>query len=184
MSRLAIVLMVACAVPILSAHMQEPPEGVFDRAFEAAVKSAAPEFRPHVTLVHTQQDFHYREWRSGDRRVSVKYFIRDSAESAERLLNDRVAVSSIPARRVEGFGDEAYLTADYKPTGDRQLRFRRLTTVVEVTAPGEEAVRRFASVFLIEITNSGGRGRAARTCAVTRDKVISNVDQPVGRFPH
>jgi hypothetical protein len=167
--------------------VQEPPEGVFDRAFEAAVKSAAPEFRPHVIPVHGQQDFHYREWRSGDRRVSVMYFVRDSMESAERLLNDRIAVSSIPARRVEGFGDEAYLTADYKPdpdrssgrplaSGDRQLRFRRLTTVVEVTAPGEEAVRRFASIFLIEMNKSGGRGRAARTSDVTRDNIISNVD--------
>jgi hypothetical protein len=106
----------------------------------------------------------------------VKYFVRDSVESAERLLNDRIAVSSIPARRVEGFGDEAYLTADDKPTGDRQLRFRRLTTVVEVTAPGEEAVRRFASIFLIEMNKSGGRGRAARTSDVTRDNIISNVD--------
>jgi hypothetical protein len=154
--------MVACAVPILSAHMQEPLEGVFDRAFEAAVKSAAPEFRPHVTPVQAQQDFHYREWRSGDRRLSVQYFVRDSVESAERLLNDRIAVTSIPARRVEGFADEAYLTADYKPNGDRNLRFRRLTTVVEVTAPSEEAVRRFAGMFLAEINKSGGRGRAAR----------------------
>lgn len=151
MGRLAIVVMFAGAVPILSAHMQEPPEGVFDRAFEAAVKSAAPEFRPHVTPVQAQQDFHYREWRSGDRRVSVKYFVCDSVESAARLLNDRIGVTSIPARRVEGFGDEAYLIAAYKPNGDRHLRFRRFTTVVEVTAPSEEAVRRFASVFLAEI---------------------------------
>jgi hypothetical protein len=162
MGRLAIVLMIACAVPILSAHMQEPPEGVFDRAFEAAVKSAAPEFRPHVTPMQAQQGFHYREWRSGDRRLSVKYFVRDSVESAERLLNDRIAVSSIPARRVEGFGDEAYLVAAYRPNGDRHLRFRRSITVVEVTAPSEEAVRRFASIFLTEINKSGGRGRAAR----------------------
>jgi hypothetical protein len=62
-------------------------------------------------------------------------------------------------------------SSDYKPTGDRHLRFRRLTTVVEVTAPSEEAVRRFASMFLAELTRAGDAAELQETSDEHADRL-------------
>jgi hypothetical protein len=128
-----------------SAHQTD---GEFDRAFETAMQRAAPDFRlePQALTARGRSDV-YKRWTSDGTRVSVRYFVRASAESASELLQTRLAALPIPTKKIDGFGEEAYLLAPSNPDGERRIWFRRGAVVVEVAASGEDGARRFAAVF-------------------------------------
>src|SRR5262245_495041 len=86
-------------------------EGAFDRTFDTAMQRAAPDFRPQPLLPRRDGSNFYREWTFNGARVSVRYFVCESPDSAAELLHTRISVLPIPTKRIDEFADEAYLLA-------------------------------------------------------------------------
>ena len=107
---------------------------------------------------HPGQPYGYRRWTRGAERVSITYYIEESGDEAREFLRRHVAALSIPSRKIEGFGNEAYLVAPSSPQGDRSILFRVGRIVVEVDAPGEDGARYFAKVFLPEVVKRDAIG--------------------------
>jgi hypothetical protein len=126
----------------------QQPEGEFDRALEMAMQRAAPDSRLESQPVAARgRSDVYKRWTSDGRRVSVRYFVRTSSESAAQLLQMRLSVLPIPTKKIDGFGDEAYLLAPSNPDGERTIWFRKGVVILEVAANGEDGARRFAALF-------------------------------------
>ena len=147
--------LVASLALTIAASAQQP-EGDFDRALEMAMQRAAPDFRlesqPVAARGGSDVAAHgrtsvYKRWTSDGSQVSVRYFVRTSGESAAQLLQMRVSGLSIATKKIDGFGDEAYLLAPSNPNGERSIWFRKGVVVLEVEANGEEGARQFAALF-------------------------------------
>jgi len=144
-TRAAVALATTFALAIAASAQQ--PDGELDRALETAMRRAAPDFRleSQAPAARGRSDV-YKRWTSDSTRVSVHYFVRPSSESAAELLQTRLATLPISTKKIDGFGDEAYLLAPSNPDGERRIWFRTGAVVVEVGANGEDGARRFAAV--------------------------------------
>jgi hypothetical protein len=142
----AVAALVATIVLAMTASAQQAGD-VFERALQSAMQRAAPDFRMQPPVKESGGSSGYIRWTSNGANVSVRYFVRESPESAAGLLQKRASSLSIPTKRIDGFGDEAYLLAPSNPSGERKIWFRKGAAIFEVGALGEANTRRFAALF-------------------------------------
>ena len=159
---MAMAVLVTTIALAMTASAQQASDA-YDRALQAAMQRASPDFRMQQPVMEGGGDSVYIRWISDGARVSVWYFVRESAESAAQTLQERLSSLPIPNQRIDGFGDEAYLLAPSNPSGERKISFRKGATIFEVGAPGEANARRFAALFDEAVGRStAGRGSNSR----------------------
>jgi hypothetical protein len=112
------------------------------------MQRAAPDFRsvPQTVSRRPRTQF-YKRWTSNGSSVSVWYVVTESADSAAKSLRDEASALPIPTRKIDGFGDEAYLLAPSNPNGERSIWIRKGAVILAVYAPGEHGARHFADLF-------------------------------------
>lgn len=120
------------------------------KRFDVAIRSMMKDAKPEPVRQQRGRGKVFQRWISDGGQVSVRHFSYPTAEAAH-ILDDMMRTLSIPTRKLDGFGDGAFLVAPFTRSGQQRLNFVRGRVVVEVAAPGEEAVRRVATRLLQEV---------------------------------
>jgi len=144
----------------MTLHAQPAQEGLFDAAFDAVMRREGPEYgsQRRMQAKHPHPEVQM-QWGTGDRTVSVRYFVLDSPESASKLLARLIVQLPVAVRKTEGFGDEAYALVVHSEKTPGRIWFRRGRVVLDVAAAGEGAPQRFARLFGEVVARStAGRG--------------------------
>jgi hypothetical protein len=116
---------------------------------EAVVERTVPGAQLETMPVPARRSYEARQWNSPAGRFSVKMYIKESVEAAE-LAFARMRHRPAPSVRVKGYGDDAYLFQHYSPFDERLILFRQGRLLLEVSAIGDENVRRLAALFAAE----------------------------------
>jgi hypothetical protein len=119
----------------------------FDHAIRSLMKDAHAEPARGLGV----RGAYFQRWTSVGGPVSVEHSSFPSADAAQEFLEKMRLVLSVPTRKLDGFGDGPFLVAPFSRDGQQRLNFVRGRVVVEVAAPGEEAVRRVAARLLQEV---------------------------------
>jgi hypothetical protein len=105
---MAMAVLVTTIALAMTASAQQVSDA-FDRALQTAMQRASPDFRMQQPVTEGGGESVYIRWISAGAHVSVRYFVRESAESAAQALQKRLSFLPIPNQRIDGFGDETYL---------------------------------------------------------------------------
>ena len=141
------------ASSLVSTQRDERLAGRFSDAVIAAAPGAKAELIPSVP-----EDIRIR-WQLPDgERLEVRYWIRESGPSAAKFARQLAFSIPVPNRRIDGFGDEAYLLAPVSVRHESLLIFRRGRVVVETRIRGEQNVKNFAALFAKEAARAISAG--------------------------
>ena len=144
-------LPVAALLLLVSGPAYGQPDRPLVKRFDDVIRSMMTDAHPEAMGEEGHKGAFYQRWIVDGRRVTVRHFVVGTPDKAQQFLADAIRGLPVPSKKLEGFGDTAFLVPLPDRFGTLHLNFTRENVIVLVATPGEDNLRRIAARLLEEV---------------------------------